>query len=271
MTNTSELARAYLETGRSQIPIIDAHTHMGANYGTSLSIATADEMIALMDRENVACAFTSPHSALFDPSAMNRELEDAMSRFPGRFYGYFTFNPNYADRFNARLGDILTIPGYLGIKLLPGYHRYDLDGPAYDDVLDFALAHELPVLSHTWGELPYNAPKNAEGVLKKRPKLRLIMGHTSPGEAEAAITLAKTYPNIYLDLCDIHRHNGIVDRLVNAVGADRVLFGTDMPWYDPNYCLGSILFSRISDADKEKIIYKNAKTLLDSVPHRRKA
>jgi len=49
--------------------------------------------------------------------------------------------------------------------------------------------------------------------------------------------------------------------MVNAIGADRVLFGTDIPWYDPGYGIGSVLFSRISDADKYKILYENAKGL----------
>ena len=73
--------------------------------------------------------------------------------------------------------------------------------------------------------------------------------------------MAKRHENVYLDLCDIHRHSGIVDKMVNAVGADRVLFGTDIPWYDPGYGIGSVLFSRISDTDKYKILYENAKNL----------
>ena len=51
--------------------------------------------------------------------------------------------------------------------------------------------------------------------------------------------------------------------MVEEVGADKVLFGTDMPWYDPNYGIGSVLFSRISDEDKIKILYENAKKLAE--------
>ena len=32
---------------------------------------------------------------------------------------------------------------------------------------------------------------------------------------------------MYLDLCDIHRHSGIVDKMVENCGADKVLYGTD--------------------------------------------
>ena len=77
------------------------------------------------------------------------------------------------------------------------------------------------------------------------------------------IDTVKKYDNVYLDLCDIHRHSGIVDKMVENVGADKVLYGTDAPWYDHMYCLGSVLFSHISDDDKYKILNANAAKLAE--------
>lgn len=264
MMNKSKYAKEFMENGKLlSVPTIDAHTHMGAVYGTSLSMSNADEMIEMMDRQNIEMVFCSPHSALFDPAAMNTELEDAMCRYPGRIKGFFSFNPNYAQEYLAKIDDVLTIPGYIGFKFLPAYHRYALDGEGFRKVLEFIDYNKLVLLVHTWGSDPYNSTKQVENVLKKYPELTLIMGHSAPGECEKAITLASQYENVYLDLCDIHRHNGIVDKMVEGAGADKVLFGTDMPWYDPTYCLGSILFSHISDEEKYKIIYGNAKKIAD--------
>ena len=75
------------------------------------------------------------------------------------------------------------------------------------------------------------------------------------------IEVAKKHENVYLDLCDIHRHSGIVDKMVSSIGADRILFGTDIPWYDPAYGIGSVIFSRISDGDMYRILYQNAKKI----------
>ena len=50
--------------------------------------------------------------------------------------------------------------------------------------------------------------------------------------------------------------------MVNAVGSERVLFGTVMPWYDPMYAIGSVLFANVSDEDKRNIFYNNAMNLL---------
>lgn len=263
MNNPSALAREFMEKGvLAGVPIIDAHAHMGAVYGTSLTISGTRDMVALMDRENIEMIFCSPHSALFDPGAMNTELEKAMALYPGRIRGYFAYNPNYAADMLPRIGDVMTNPGYIGFKLLPEYHRYSLAGEAFAQVLDYANAHRRVVLVHTWGGSAYNSPRQAEEVLRRHPELTLILGHSAPGELEGAIRLAREYENVYLDLCDIHRHNGIIERMVRGAGADKVLFGTDIPWYDPNYCLGSILFARISDEDRVKIIRGNALRIL---------
>ena len=97
------------------------------------------------------------------------------------------------------------------------------------------------------------------------PDIRLIMGHSAPNRLDDAIALAKEKENVYLDLGDIHRHSGIVAKMVNAVGSEKVLFGTDLPWYDPNYCLGSVLYADIADADRDNIFYKNAERIIRSI------
>jgi hypothetical protein len=263
MMNPSRYAREFIEHGvLKSMPIIDAHAHMGAVYGTSLSISSADDMVKTMDRENIAMIFCAPHSALFDPASGETELETAMAKYPDRIKGYFSFNPNYADEVLPNIKRVIEHPGYIGFKFLPEYHHYSLVDSGFAQVLAFANQHKRALLVHTWGGSAYNSTRQVEQVLKKYPDIIVFMGHSAPGECDLAIKLARDYENAYLELCDIHRHNGIIDRMVDGAGADKVLFGTDVPWYDPNYCLGSILFSQISDEERYKIIYGNAHRLL---------
>jgi predicted TIM-barrel fold metal-dependent hydrolase len=263
MMNPSRYAQEFIENRvLKSLPIIDAHAHMGAVYGTSLSISSADDMVKTMDRENIEMIFCAPHSALFDPASGNSELESAMEKYPDRIKGYFSFNPNYAEDVLPTIRRVLEHPGYIGFKFLPEYHHYSLVDSDYAQVLGFANEHKRALLVHTWGGSAYNSTRQVEQVLKKYPNITVFMGHSAPGECDMAIKLACDYENAYLELCDIHRHNGIIDRMVASAGADKVLFGTDVPWYDPNYCLGSILFSSISDEDRYKIIYGNARRLL---------
>ncbi len=262
MKNPSAYAAAYMKDRKMPFPIIDAHAHMGPNYGTYMSMAKMDDMIALMDKENIEMIFCAPHSALFDPGIQNNELELAMAKYPDRIKGFYTFNPNYSDEFAAKIDHVLTVPGYIGFKFLPTYHRYPIVGENYKPALEFANKHKKVILIHTWGNNdPHNGPRHIRAAAEQYPDALFIMGHSAPGELDQAIAVAKDHPNVYLDLCDIHRHSGIVDKMVDAIGADRILFGTDIPWYDPAYGIGSVLFSRISDQDKYKILYQNAKNL----------
>lgn len=265
MKNPSKLAKEFMENGKLlSTPVIDAHTHMGPDSGADMPFASAENMIEVMNRENIEMIFCSPHSALHDPCRGNDELEEVMKKYPERIKGYYCFNPNYEERFLKNLDNVMKNPGYIGLKFLPTYHRYPLDGDNFKKALSFANENKLPILIHTWGNNdPHNGPRHIKMLAENYPDTTLIMGHSAPGELDKAIEVVKTHNNVMLDICDIHRHSGIIDKMVEEVGADKVLFGTDMPWYDPNYGIGSVLFSRISDEDKIKILYENAKKLAE--------
>ena len=49
------------------------------------------------------------------------------------------------------------------------------------------------------------------------------------------------------------------------IGADRMLFGTDMPVQDPSLGLGMILYAAMNDRDKQSIAAGNLTRLLGSV------
>ncbi len=88
------------------------------------------------------------------------------------------------------------------------------------------------------------------------------MGHSGYGEWEAAFSVVRENPNIYLELTAASRVGGIITRMVKEVGSEKVVFGTDLPWFDPHYGIGSVCFSRIADEDRHNILHRNAERLL---------
>ena len=54
----------------------------------------------------------------------------------------------------------------------------------------------------------------------------------------------------------------MIEQLVNAAGASRILYGSDMPLMDPRSQLGKIITAPISDAAKRLIVGENARRLL---------
>ena len=105
MQNQSALAKEFMENGKLiSFPIIDAHAHMGANYGTYMSKATAAEMVEIMDRENIEMVFCSPHSALFDPGMQNDEYAEILSGLEAGDTVYYTEQENIFAFFASMMG-----------------------------------------------------------------------------------------------------------------------------------------------------------------------
>ena len=49
--------------------------------------------------------------------------------------------------------------------------------------------------------------------------------------------------------------------MVDAVGSQKVLFGTDLPWFEEHFGIGCVVLAHISDEDRRNILYRNAERL----------
>ncbi len=67
----------------------------------------------------------------------------------------------------------------------------------------------------------------------------------------------------------LETHNVIgylaVEDIVNRFGADRLVFGSYFPYWDPNATMMAVTHARISDMDKEKIAHGNLMQIIKSV------
>ena len=79
----------------------------------------------------------------------------------------------------------------------------------------------------------------------------------------AAADLAVKYPNVLLDTAGDCYTLGLIEYLVGRVGADRILFGSDMTWIDPRTQLGMIFDAYVTTVDKQKILHQNAARLFN--------
>lgn len=103
-----------------------------------------------------------------------------------------------------------------------------------------------------------------EELIEKHPDLPFVAAH--PGERESVgrhIERMRKYDNCYLDISGTGvMRLGALEHLVNSVGADRILFGTDYPISNHDLYVHCVKVARISDSDKEKIFHLNAERLL---------
>lgn len=264
MIGTSELAREFWERGKSaSCPIYDLHGHMGVWHSIYFPRPDAPDMVRTMDECGVRLLVFSHHMALFAPEIGNRASIDAVRQFPDRLRAYCAVNPNYPEQLVADLDTFEAHRDvYVGFKFLSDYHRVALTDSRYQPAWEYANAHELLVLAHTWGGSPYNGPAIVRQVAERYPRVKFLLGHSCHGEWDAAVQLARDFPHIYLELTALFDDRGPIEKFVAEVGSERLLFGTDLPWFDPHQAVGALLSAEISDDDRHNICHRNAEKLL---------
>ncbi len=246
--------------------VIDCHTHMGPWFNFSIpKDPWAEGMIAAMDACGIQKVVCAPHVAIGPDAPWGNDLiAEAVRRFPDRFAGYCTVNPNYPERETLdELERHITRGTLRGVKIHPTVHLYPADGLNYRAMWAFANEHGLPVLVHTWESDRLCGPLMFSGIGKEHPKAQILLGHSGASAVgmDQSIQAAREAENVHLDLTASYMPCGMLEVIVASVGADRVLFGTDVPFLDGRPKVGQIASARISDEDKRKIFGLNAKRL----------
>ena len=74
--------------------------------------------------------------------------------------------------------------------------------------------------------------------------------------------VAREHANVYLELTAVYAVRGVLEQMVETVGSHKIVFGCDLPWFDPHYAIGCIVMAHISEAARRAILRDNALRLL---------
>lgn len=248
--------------------VVDAHCHLGPWCAFHIpDFGGLDSMLEVMDRCGIDVACIAPHVGIGpDVEWANRLTAEAMRRYPDRIWGYICFDPNLpSQRMLDELKRYHEVHGMRGIKLHPDTHRHPLDGPRYEPAFEFAARNGLYILTHTWDGSGFSDPQRAGVVAERFPEVPILMGHCggSPRGYEKSVEVAKAHKNAFLEICGSEYSGVWMEGLVRQIGADRIVFGTDMPFHDPRFQLGRVVLSKISDEEKCLILGENMRAIHD--------
>ena len=241
--------------------IIDFHGHVGR---WDIFEMDDDEgaMIHAMDAVGIdrSCLFNIFHP---DGTTGNDETAAFVERQPERFIGFAYVSPLMAEGMVHELARAIDLLGFSAIKIYPPYSSWDLTDSIWDPVYAFANERSLALITHTGQEVTCQ-PIQVGEVAGRFPNAQFVIGHSGNAEPyrTQAIEAAKRNPNVYLETCSTFREPGVVERLVEEAGADRVLFGSDVPLMDPRSQLGKIITADISDDAKRMVLGENARRVL---------
>ena len=248
------------------IPLIDIHTHVGSLPGVFGDAYTAEDLCYIAEHEGASFMLVSSASTTTVHQAYGTaEAIEMVVKHGDRLGGMLWVNP----RDPAWKADVARAlqHGFYGIKIHPPLDHYAVERAALDEVFACAQEHHWPILTHADSDRTPMSSLCYEPLIKAYPDVVLILAHLRL----EAMTLARRYDNVYLDTTYVDPL--IVEIGVAAVGADKILFGSDAAeGFDVGHVPGVVrprrsyaallegMVSRgISDKEMEKITYLNAK------------
>ena len=245
-------------------PVIDAHTHIGdyqlSGWHQKHDRTDMDSVLSDNARMGSDCMVTIPHPIITGHMQRANEISaETVVRYAGRVYAYIAVVPTCGmDAVRQELKKYATNPAFLGLKFLPGYYHGALTAPEYQYAMDFADEMGCPILCHVWGRDPRH--EDIEAALQVRHHMKFIIAHQGGGAArytDLAVPIVRGHENAYMELCGSMDNAYGVEDIVEMVGEDRVIFGTDGINLDPKYEIGKVALSPLDDEVKKKIFAQN--------------
>ena len=202
---------------------------------------------------------TSPHQV----SSINRFIARTVSGSGGAMTGLGTLHPDSGD-FGRDLDEIEAL-GLKGVKLHPDIQRFRADDPRSMEICRLCEERNLPVCIHAGDRrYDYSNPEIIGRILEAFPRLRLIAAHLGGWSVweEAAERLAR-YPNVLVDCSSSFWWLGqeTSRRLIRLYGSERVLFGTDYPFWPLRHEVERLFALGLEPEEYENICWRNAAKL----------
>lgn len=209
--------------------VVDAHCHVGHSLTSGVEI-TEDGLLDVMAANGVDVAMVMPQAHQgADVAAAHDRIARLVEQRPGGVWGMASVSPRLPEaEYRREVVRCVRGYGFRAIKLDPSIHGLAPNHPAAEIV--FATARELgvPVIVHTGLGIPAALPALAIPPAQRYPEVTIILAHAGFAVfAAEAIVAAQVCPNVVLEpsWCASFQ----VADMVRAVGAARVMFGSDHP------------------------------------------
>ena len=244
--------------------IIDMHAHiwMHKKDVSKRKILKAAEVYGL-DKVFVS-TLIAPIPTVEEVKLVNSVTFDFVREAPEVIRGYTYVSPEHKNALDVlRRG--IEDDGAVGIKVwISDYFNSPNMNPLAEALIDYGM----PVLIHAFrktggSKIPTeNTSVEVRELALRYPELKIVMAHID-GNYYHGVGNVRDIPNIAVDISGGPHKTREVEYAVEHLGADRVLFGSDMSENSLAVPLGKTLEANITDAEREKIFYKNTERIFE--------
>jgi predicted TIM-barrel fold metal-dependent hydrolase len=251
--------------------VIDAHNHL--HHHRSPTWAEDDRKLidaaGRLGIQQLCCSILpperpTPREGFYE---CNRWVLEAMKRFPDRILGYCFVNPGYGQEALDEVRRCVEERGFIGVKL---YNDYKVTSPVVAPLLELAARMKFPILQHaghtSW--LPSPQPEISDAgdlaeAARRFPETTLICAHVcGGGDWEWSIKALRDANSVYFDTSGSVADEGTVEMAVEVLGAERVLFATDLSF---TASVGRLIGARIAPAQKRLVLGGNMQRIIDKM------
>lgn len=189
-----------------------------------------------------------------DLVAFNRWLCDEVAARDPRFIPLIAVDPTFmsvADNV-THLEAMAAHHGAQGIKLHPPLQRLDFGDPTIWPIIEACARLDLVIVSHSGPSRDGSGrgePDAFRPILEQFASLRIVLAHMGGAAWRTLPGVARDFPHVHFDLCEIIEQLGApqaptadeLARLIREVGVERVMMGSDFPWYDIDHTVERVL------------------------------
>lgn len=259
--------------------IIDIHGHLGNINQAPFWAANEKQLDQYCQKAGIdLLCVSSAKSLMYDVREGNRDLDAALKN-SDRLLGYVIVSPVFPES-AADLRLLKSNPKFKGVKIHPDYHGFDMASPRAIEFLD-RIAEQVELMLFHVSCMPGTGFADAISVAEfagRHPKTKFVMAHMAgifqnghypyfPNLQGCENVAAMKLDNVYIDTAHylMYVYPGVMEKMVEIVGANHIVFGTDAPLQGPmqmRFATEVIQALSIPQSDKDKILCGNAKKFL---------
>lgn len=257
--------------------IIDFHAHIypekiaqkaaesiGEFYNIDMSASgTAENLIKSGSKVGITNYLV--HSVAVDGAhveTINNYISSECEKHP-EFYGFGTMHADYENKIDE--AERIKSLGLYGVKIHPDTQKYNMDDESMFDLYDFLSENHMPLLIHCGDyRYDYSHPRRLKNILRKFPKLTVVGAHFGGWSVHDLALEYLLDENCYLDCSSSFQMTGLKRgrELIKLYGAERMVFGSDFPMWDPAHELEVLMSMGFSDEEYKLMLCENAKKIL---------
>ena len=263
--------------------IIDAHAHIYPGKIAAKAVAAVGKFYCYEDMygggtpdDLLSCCDASPithfivHSVATTArsvSTINSFIAEQCAEHP-EFIGFGAMHPDFDDM-EAEVQRAIDL-GLHGFKIHPDTQEVEMDDPRLMSFYEI-IAGRVPLVVHT-GDYrhDFSNPRRLVRILKAFPDLVVDAAHLGGWSIydigydilhEDLIREERLFVDASSAFALVGRRH--MRELVRMWGADRVMFGSDYPMWNPVHELDEMMRCGLTDDELEKVLLLNAETFAD--------